>query len=416
MRDYPAITRKITWTLFSAQSLVSAAMIAMATVNAIIGAELSGVVAWAGVPAAVLLGAAAVGAVFWGLIMERRGRRIGLAIGLGIGILGSFLSAWGILNLTFLLFLAGMACLGIAQSAMQLGRYAAADVSPLEARGRAIANVVVGGTVGSILGPLLVGPASTWATRVGFNELVGAYAVGLILFVIATVVIAWLLRPEPLEIARELAQRQERTVDANVDAQPLRMIFQRPGVFVASGSMISGQLVMVMLMVITSLHMRNSGFLLNDIALVIAAHTFGMFAFSIFSGRLTDRIGRTPVLMFGSIMLVLAGLTAGLFPGILPLVISLFLLGLGWNFCYVGGSTMLIDNLLNVEQSRVQGINDLLLGLVSAIGSLGSGFVFAAIGYRAVGLFGAVLAIIPLGLSLWWRRNHAQTSLRKASS
>ncbi len=416
MRDYPAITRKITWTLFSAQSLVSAAMIAIATVNSIAGAELSGVVAWAGVPAAVLLGATAIGAFFWGLIMERRGRRVGLTIGLGIGILGSFLSAWGVLNVTFLLFLAGMACLGLAQSAMRLGRYAAADVSPPEARGRAIANVVVGGTVGSILGPLLVGPASTWATRLGFNELVGAYAVGLILFVTATVVIVWLLRPEPMEIARELVQQQERTVDTNVEGQPLRKIFQRPGVFVASGSMIFGQLVMVMLMVITSLHMRSSGFLLKDIALVIAAHTFGMFAFSIFSGRLIDRIGRTPVLIFGSIMLALAGVTAGLFPGILPLVISLFLLGLGWNFCYVGGSTMLTDNLRSMEQSRVQGFNDLLLGLVSAIGSLGSGFVFAAIGYRAVGLIGAVIAITPFVLSIWWRRNHAPTTPRKAAS
>jgi MFS family permease len=391
-------------------------MIAMATVNAIIGAELSGVIAWAGVPASVLLGASAIGALFWGFLMERRGRRVGLAIGLGIGVLGSFLSGWAVINITFLLFLVGMACLGLAQSAMQLGRYAAADVSPLKARGRAIANVVVGGTVGSILGPLLVGPASTWAARIGHNELVGAYAVGLILFMIAAVVIVWLLRPEPLEIARELAPQQEPTNDTNVEVQPLRKIFQRPGVFVASGSMIFGQLVMVMLMVITSLHMRNSGFLLRDISIVIAVHTFGMFAFSIFSGRLTDRIGRTPVLMFGSIMLVLAGLTAGLFPGILPLMISLFLLGLGWNFCYVGGSTMLTDNLLNMEQSRVQGFNDLLLGLVSAIGSLGSGFVFAAIGYRAVGLIGVAIAIIPFLLSLWWRRNYAPTTLRDAAS
>ncbi len=416
MRDYPAIERTITRTLFSAQSLVSAAMIAMATVNAIAGAELSGVVAWAGVPTAVQLGASAIGALFWGFLMERRGRRIGLAIGLGIGILGSFLAGWAVLNVTFLVFLAGMASLGLAQSAMQLGRYAAADVSPLEARGRAIANVVVGGTVGSILGPLLVGPAAGWATRVGFNELAGVYIVGLILFAIATVVIAGLLRPEPMEIARELAPPHELSSDANMEIQPMRKIFRRRGVYVASGSMIFGQLVMVMLMVITSLHMRSSGFLLRDISLVIAAHTFGMFAFSIFSGRLTDRIGRTPVLMLGSIMLVLAGLTAGLFPGILPLMISLFLLGLGWNFCYVGGSTMLTDNLLNVEQSRMQGFNDLLLGMVSAVGSLGSGFVFAAVGYRAVGLIGAVLAIIPFLLSLWWRRDHASTILREAAS
>ena len=416
MRDYPAISRKITRTLFSTQSLVSAALIAMATVSAIAGAELSGVVAWAGVPTAVLLGASAIGAALWGLIMERRGRRIGLAIGLGIGILGSFIAGWAIINITFLLFLAGMACLGLAQSAMQLGRYAAADVSSLEGRGRAIASVVVGGTVGSILGPLLVGPSSKWAVSVGFDELVGAYSVGVILFAIATIVIVWLLRPEPMEIARELAHSHESTTGKNIDVPSLSNVYRRPGVFVASGSMIIGQLVMVMLMVITSLYMRGSGFLLRDISIVFASHTFGMFAFSIFSGRLTDRLGRTPVLMLGSIVLVVAGLTAGLFPGILPLAISLFLLGLGWNFCYVGGSTMLTDNLLNEEQSRVQGFNDLLVGLASAVGGLGSGFVFAAIGYRAVGLIGATLAIIPFLLSLWWRRNHASTNLREAAS
>ena len=162
---------------------------------------------------------------------------------------------------------------------------------------------------------------------------------------------------------------------------------------------------MVMVMVITSLHMKALGHALADISIVISAHTFGMFAFSIFSGRLVDRIGREQVIMLGSAILILAGLSAGLSPDVLPLAIALFLLGLGWNLCYVGGSTLLTDQLSTAEQSRMQDVNDLFVGLASAIGSLGSGFVFAAVGFQTMGFVGAAIAILPLAVALWWRRN-----------
>jgi MFS family permease len=167
---------------------------------------------------------------------------------------------------------------------------------------------------------------------------------------------------------------------------------------------------MVMVMVITSLHMKALGHSLSDISLVIASHTFGMFAFSIFSGRLVDRIGREPVIMLGSVILIIAGLSAGLSPDVLPIAIALFLLGLGWNLCYVGGSTLLTDQLSTAEQSRMQGVNDLFVGIASAIGSLGSGFVFAAVGYQTMGIVGAAFAILPLVFALWWTRNPARLS------
>ena len=104
----------------------------------------------------------------------------------------------------------------------------------------------------------------------------------------------------------------------------------------------------------------------------------------------------------GAITLLLSCLLAPLSPQVLPLAVSLFLLGLGWNFCFVGGSSLLSDNLSPAERSRTQGVNDLLLGLASATGSLGSGFVFAGVGYAAMGFVGAAVALLPLVLTLWW--------------
>src|SRR5713226_1097911 len=167
--------------------------------------------------------------------------------------------------------------------------------------------------------------------------------------------------------------------------------------------MIFGQLVMVMLMVITPLHMSGHRHAISSISYVISAHVLGMYAFSILSGRLADRWGRGPVIMAGGTLLLLACLAATLSPEVLPLSVALFLLGLGWNLCYVGGSSLLADQLSPQERARTQGVNDLLIGLASAAGSLGSGIVFAAIGYNAMGLVGAATALIPLTTAALWR-------------
>ena len=145
--------------------------------------------------------------------------------------------------------------------------------------------------------------------------------------------------------------------------------------------------------------------MLTDISEVISAHTFGMYAFSILSGRLADRFGRGPVILAGSFTLVLACIAATLSPDVLPLGIALFLLGLGWNFCYVGGSTLLADQLSPIERARTQGFNDLLVGLASAAGSLSSGYIFSSLGYNTMALIAAAVAIVPFMLALIWQRN-----------
>jgi MFS family permease len=171
--------------------------------------------------------------------------------------------------------------------------------------------------------------------------------------------------------------------------------------------MVLGQMVMVLVMVITSLHMRGHNHDLSDISAVIASHTFGMYAFSIISGRLADKWGREKVILSGAITLVLACLAATISPDVLPLGIALFLLGLGWNFCFVGGSTLLADQLSPTERARTQGFNDLLVGLASALGSLESGFIFASLGYNMMAYVSAGFALIPIVVvSVWMMRKN----------
>jgi MFS family permease len=172
-----------------------------------------------------------------------------------------------------------------------------------------------------------------------------------------------------------------------------------------------GQVVMVAIMVITSLHMSEHNHNLRDISAVIASHTFGMYAFSVVSGRLSDKWGRGRVILAGSFVLLLSCITAPLSPNVLPLAVSLFLLGLGWNFCFVGGSALLADQLSPAERARTQGMNDLLVGLASAIGSLGSGILFAASNYTIIAMASGFISFVPLAMSfLWMRRTRLATA------
>lgn len=404
MEENQIIARKITRTLFFTQVAVSAGLIMMATVNSIAGMELSGRASWAGIPSAVSLVSAATGALVWGLLMERAGRRIGLLLGITLGTAGTILAGAAVNSGSFILFLGGLVLIGLAQAAMSLGRYAAGDVHPTSQRGRAIANVVVGGAVGAILGPLLVAPTGKIVSNAGMNELAGPYAGAMVLFILAVSIIYIWLRPEPAVIARKISREPEEIAKSAKPARRLSVILRQPAVFVAVTAMVVSQLVMVMLMVITSLYMKGHGNSLGEISLVFSAHTFGMYAFSVFSGRLADRVGREAVIVTGAVTLVAACLLATLPPTMFVLLGALFGLGLGWNFCFVGGSTLLADQLSPPEQPRMQGFSDLLVGLASAVGSLLSGVIFASVGYAMMGFIGAVLALIPLAFTYWrWR-------------
>ena len=404
MNNLESIARKITGVLFAQQSLASAGFIAAATLNSIVGKELSHSSSWAGVPTAVYLLAGAFAAFMWGYVFDAIGRRGGLTAGLIAGVIGSSITFYAIAIHSFPVLLGGMVFMGVANSAVQLGRFAAAEVNRPEHRGRAISNVVIGGTVGSIIGPFVAGPAGNLVGAWGIDELAGAYMIAAILFAIGAVVVFVGLRPDPREIGKQVAEKFPEKVTGTGAARSVVEILRQPAAMVAVISMVLGQMVMVLVMVITSLHMRDHHHELTDISAVIASHTFGMYAFSIISGRLADRWGRGAVILIGSFTLVVACIAATVSPDVLPLSVALFLLGLGWNFCFVGGSTLLADQLSPLERSRTQGFNDLLVGLASALGSLESGFICASLGYNMMAYVSAGFALIPFTVVLIWMR------------
>jgi MFS family permease len=158
---------------------------------------------------------------------------------------------------------------------------------------------------------------------------------------------------------------------------------------------------MVLVMSVTSLHMHHHNHGLDDISLVIMAHTLGMFGLSIVNGALIDRLGRKAAIGAGAVLLIAGSLLAPVSLMTAWLALALFLVGLGWNLCYIAGSSLLSDALAPAERPRVQGVNELVVNLASAVGSLGSGVILAYAGFTALGVIGAALALIPLAALAW---------------
>ncbi len=407
------LAARITRTLFATVSLSSAGLIATFTVLSIVGAELSGNPLWAGVPATLHLLGKAGAAYLWGPILDRFGRRVGLQWALLAGLGGAALAVYSIMARSFSIFLGGLVLMGVARAVLDLSRFFAAEVHAPAVRGKAVSRVVIAGTVGAVFGPLLVGPTGAWAERLGLQDLSGTFVAASLLFALATVVVAVGLRPDPRDLGRKVADLYpDESLQSGQD-RPLMQILLQPTVVVAVVAMVFSQVVMVMLMVITSLHMRENQHALSNISIVVSAHTLGMYAFSLVTGWLVDSWGRGPVILTGAGILILSGLMAPLSVQLIPLAVSLFLLGLGWNFCYVGGSTLLSDQLSPTERSQTQGFNDLLIGLVSAAGSFGSGVVYASAGFAVMGLVAAALSLLPLFLTARWSRR--QRRLAEAS-
>ncbi len=217
------------------------------------------------------------------------------------------------------------------------------------------------------------------------------------------------LRPDPLTIGRQLGKLEE-TAGVTGPVRPMSEIFAHPTLRLALAAMVIGQFVMTFIMSITALHMEHHGHDMQAISWVLMAHTLGMFGLAVVTGWLIQRIGQVNMILAGGAVLVLSAVLTPLSPDFMPLAVALFLLGLGWNFCFIAGSSLLSNSLAAHERVRAQGFGETFVSVASGAASLGSAVMFAYGGIVLVCVIGLGFSLIFMASTVWTtqRRQVAQ--------
>jgi MFS family permease len=397
------LRRRSLVSLMAGVALGSTGYIAAVTVATIVAEDLAGTTIWSGAPSAAVVLGAALGATLLSRLMVGRGRRAGLTLGYVIGVAGAAIATAAVISRSLPLLLAGMVLIGFGNSSNQLSRYVAADLVPGARRASAIGLVVWGATFGAVVGPNLIDWADAVGRDLGLPALAGAYLLPVVFVGAAAVLSFVLLRPDPYMLADD----SEPAVDPDETRRvPLERILRRRHVPATILALVAGQVVMVLVMTMTPLHMTEHGHGLAAVGFVISGHTFGMFALSPISGRLTDRFGSPTVVFTGLVVVAASALLSAVAPpeGGPLLFLALFLLGYGWNLGFVAGSALLTHGLTLAERTRLQGLTDSLIWSSAAAASIGSGVVVAVAGFTALGVLGAALIVGPAWLVVARRR------------
>ena len=400
-------------TLFAAQVCGSTGHSIGMAIGGIMAAGITGTNTWSGMPVAV--GALGTALASWPLsrLMERSGRRPGLALGYGLAVVGALVGMTGVTVGSFALLLGGMALFGISQTSNLLSRYAAADASPGAQRGRAMGLIVWGSSAGSMLGPNLMEPALRLGGSLRVAPAASAFLVSVAGYAVAALLLELFLRPDPLAVARQLHER----ISAGRAAAPARAlgeILADVRVQLALATLTISQFVMISTTSTSPVYLHDQGHTVQTIGVAVGLHLGGMYIASPLSGWLCDRLGRLPMIGVGALVLIGAVMLAGLAPGSdrTLVILGLFLNGVGWNFAFVAGSALLTDALSPAERASTQGLADLFMGMMGAFGSAAGGMILGVWGFTVLNTLGAALVLGPLGATLLRRPAFASPAPR----
>ena len=373
------------------QMLLLSNGVLMAAVGSLAGYALAPSPRLSTVPAVAYVLGAALSTLPASFLMKRRGRRAGFLLGSIFGVAGGAVGAAAIAAQSFVLLLAGTFLSGIYNAFGQYYRFAAADAAPPDWKSRAISLTLAGGIFGGFIGPAV----ARLTRELVEPRFLASYAV-LALFAVAS-----------FAIAAGLSFPAQSPEERHGRGRPLTVVLRQPVLVVAVLSAAVGYGVMNLLMSVTPLAMDlccHHPF--ADATLVLQWHVIGMFAPSFFTGALIRRAGVLNVLfagaalMFACVGIAMSGMT------LMHFWWALTLLGVGWNFLYIGGTTLLTDSYRPAEKATVQGINDALVYAVMIITSLTSGVVVTGSGGWALlnRLTVPFLALTTLATSILWLR------------
>ena len=406
LHDISAIQRRTVGLLFLAQVIAGVGVAVGASVGALLAADIAGI-GLSGVAQSANVVGAALFAVPAAAIVERRGRRPSLAALYALAAVGALVIVGAAMRGSVPLLFAGLFLFGCASAAGYQARYAAVDLATPEVRGRHLSLVVWATTLGAIVGPSLAAPAGAALDDFGVPTMAGPFVFSALLFLLATLVLLLLLRPDPAAVAREIAGAPAAAsggAGRNGIGAALPVVLSDPAARLGVGAMAIGHVVMVGVMTMTPVHVRGAGHdaahTLRLVGIILSAHIAGMFAFAPVFGWLTDKVGRRPVVGIGIALLLLACLvagTAGHDP--LRLALGLMMLGQGWSAGMVAGSTMLSEAVPVELRASAQGVSDLVMGLAGATAGALSGVVVEGWGYPTLTLL-AALATGPLVVML----------------
>ncbi|GGP96627.1 MFS transporter [Streptomyces roseolilacinus] len=402
--------RRILRVLVASQVLSGAGLAAGVTVGALLAQDMLGSTTLAGLPSALFTAGSALAAVTVGRISQARGRRPGLATGYLAGALGSAgVITAAVLGSPVLLF-AALFVYGAGTATNLQARYAGADLSAPDRRGRAVSTVLVATTLGGVVGPNLASPTGTLAEALGIPRLAGLFLLSGTAYALAALVLALWLRPDPLLLARaHAAARPAGAPDGGSGTPRARdeaAYGARGGVVPGALVMVLTQLVMVAIMTMTPVHMHDHGHSTAASGLVIGIHIGAMYLPSPLTGWLVDRYGRMRIAAASGVTLLAAGALAAAAPAdsVVLLALALALLGLGWNLGLVSGTAIITDAVPPATRAKTQGLVDVAVAIAGATGGMVSGAVVAAAGFPVLALAGGALALALLPVVAAHRR------------
>ena len=366
--------------LFTSQALFQTGTILVMTLSGMVGLKLAPEESLSTFPIAMISVGTATMMIPASLIIKKIGQRRGFMVGTLVGVLAGLLSFYAIMTSSFILFIVGNMLVGAHQGFAQYYRFAAADAVPEHNKGKAISFVIAGGVAAAFAGPNLAKVTQHLGTM--------PYAYSFIsitfLSIIALCVLCFLKLPQNNKTENQQGEPQIR------ERSLIEIIKQRTTITALISSAI-GYSVMMMIMTATPLAMHHFGFSSDQSASVIQWHVLGMFVPSFFTGVLIEKLGVHKIILSGIIILFLFLIFALIGTGYANFILALILLGVGWNFMYIGGSTLLTKAYGPAEKEKVQAFHDFFVFGAISLSGLSAGGLLKYWGWQGINI-----AVVPL--------------------